>query len=321
MGRIGTGGAGHYCKMIHNGIEHGMMSAMCEAWALMKDGLGMDEDEIGHEFGRWNDSGELQGTFLVRIGAEICLTKDDKGERVVDLIEDKVVQDICGEEGTGIWSNQEAIAQHVPGPTLTAAHYLRLASADLHQRRTIVENFGERHAPQKIDVGEKKAFLENLRLAVYSACLAAYIQGMNVIDKGDQDHHFNVDYQELLQIWRAGCIIQSDYIVDTLLKPHYKNFATVEDKNPLHVPAIAQDLKKTFQPLKTVVLKAIEGDHIIPALSATLDYIKYMNNTSLPTAFQEAQLDYFGRHMYDQKGDDPTGLPNIGKHHFEWRPA
>ncbi|KXT01241.1 hypothetical protein AC578_3801 [Pseudocercospora eumusae] len=321
VGRIGTGGAGHYCKMIHNGIEHGMMSAICEAWAIMKKGLGMSEDEVGDVFNSWNAKGELQGTVLIRIGAEICKTINKDGERVLDTVEDKVVQDVCGEEGTGIWSNTEAIDQHIPGPTLTAAHYLRLASADLHQRRIIQKNFGGDYTPQKLNVQDKTAFLEDLRLATYSACLAAYIQGMNIIDAADKQKHFNVDYYQLLQIWRAGCIIQADYISSKLLMPHYKNFQTMPDKNPLYVPAVAKDLQKTFAPLKNVVLKAVEADHVVPSLSSTLDYLKYMTSTDLPTSFQEAELDYFGRHMFDVKGQDREGLPSIGKHHYEWKPA
>lgn len=176
VAKIGTGGAGHYCKMIHNGIEHGMMSAIAEAWGIMTKGLGMSLDEVGDELHRWNKSGELQGTFLVRIGAEICQTKDDKGQHVLDTVEDKVVQDFTGEEGTGIWSNTEAVNHHVPAPTLTMAHYLRLASGDLHQRRTIKQTlFGSNSndgdwPPQKLTPQDKATFLEDLRRATYLAC-------------------------------------------------------------------------------------------------------------------------------------------------------
>jgi 6-phosphogluconate dehydrogenase len=321
VARIGTGGAGHYCKMIHNGIEHGMMSAICEAWGIMKTGLGMSEDEIGDELHRWNKSGEFQGTFLVRIGAEICQTINEKGERVLDEVGDKVVQDVCGEEGTGIWSNLEAIEQHVPAGTLTAAHYLRLASADLHQRRMVKKTFGGDYPPQKLKIDDKKAFLEDIRMATYSACLSSYVQGMNVIDKADKEKHLNVDYYALLQIWRAGCIIQADYITSKLLMPHYKDSSSKSDKNPLYVPEVAADLKKTYAPLKRVILAATEGDHVIPALASSLDYLKMMTSTDLPTSFQEAQLDYFGRHMYDKKDQDEEGKPEIGKFHYEWKEA
>lgn len=320
VGKIGTGGAGHYCKMIHNGIEHGMMSVMAEAYGIMQKGLGMSLDEIGEELHRWNKEGELQGTFLVRIGAEICFTEDKEG-RVMKRVGDKVVQDWTGEEGTGIWSNLEGVEQHVPSPTLSAAHFLRIASGDLHQRRIIQKNFGGDYPPQKLDVQDKKQFLEDLRLAVFNSFLCSYVQGMNIIDKADKQKHFNVDYYQLLQIWRAGCIIQADYISSNLLMPIYKDYKSKPDKNPLFEPAVAKDLKRSFPQLKNVVMKAMEKDFVVPALSASLEYLKYQTSTELPTAFQEAQLDYFGRHMFDRWDDDAEGRPEEGKYHYEWKPA
>jgi 6-phosphogluconate dehydrogenase len=324
VAHIGTGGGGHYCKMIHNGIEHGMMSAIAEAWAIMHKGLGMDLDAVGDELHKWNKSGELEGTFLVRIGAEICHTKAPDGARVLESVGDKVVQDYCGEEGTGIWSNTEAVDHHVPAPTLTASHFMRVASADLAQRRIIEKTFENKtYPPQAIKTEDKAAFLEDLRLATYISCLASFTQGLNVIDKADKANHFNVDYAALLQIWRAGCIIQADYISEKLLQPIYKDYATKKEKNPLYEPVIAKEFSRSYDALKRVVLAATVADHPIPALANTLDYIKYQTSTDLPTAFSEAQLDYFGRHMYDLKGvkGDPEGLPDLGKHHFEWKPA
>ncbi|SMY18616.1 unnamed protein product [Zymoseptoria tritici ST99CH_1A5] len=321
VARIGTGSAGHYCKMIHNGIEHGMMSSIAEAWGIMRKGLGMSDDECGDEFERWNTSGELQGTFLIRIAADICRASDKQGQRVLDTVEDKVVQDFTGEEGTGIWSNTEAVNQHIPAPTLTTAHFLRLASGDLNQRRLAQKTFGGDYPPQNVPVEDKGAFLEDLRLATYGACLAAYVQGMNIIEHADREKHFNVDYLALLQIWRAGCIIQADHIVNNLFMPIYKSHSTKTEKNPLYEPAIAAELKRTFAPMKRVVLKAVEGDHVVPSLSATLEYLKYQTSTDLPTSMTEAQLDYFGSHMYDCKGEDQAGLPTEGKYHYEWKPA
>lgn len=334
VGRVGTGGAGHYCKMIHNGIEHGMMSAIAEAWSIMKTGLGMSLDEIGNVFEQWNSEGELKGTFLIWISRDICRAKDPKtGERVLDGVEDKVVQDYTGEEGTGVWSNTEAVDKHVPAPTLTAAHYLRIASGDRHQRATIQKTLGvgsgkpnDDHTsvfpPQKLRVNHRTVFLEDLRLAVYTACLTAYCQGMIIIDKADKEYHFNVNYAELLQIWKAGCIIQADHISNNLLQPIYSNRSEkAEETNPLYERDVAKALKRGFSHLRTVVAKSVEGDHVVPALSATLEYLKYQTSTELPTSFYEAQLDYFGKHMYDRKGDDEAGKPETGKHHYEWKPA
>ncbi|KAK5165826.1 uncharacterized protein LTR77_008749 [Saxophila tyrrhenica] len=318
VARIGTGGAGHYCKMIHNGIEHGMMSAISEAWALMARGMDMSLDDVGDEFQRWNDNGELHNTFLVSIGADICRKKNDKGNKVLPEVEDKVVQDYTGEEGTGVWSNDEAIEQHVPAPTLTAAHYLRIASGDLAQRRAIYDTLGKAHPPQKLSIQDQKAFLEDLRQAVYAASLAAYAQGLIIIDRANKSKNFNINYPNLLQIWRAGCIIRSDYINRELLLPIYKQGPFV---NPLTDPTFASELKKMYPALKRVVMKAMEADQVVPSLSASLEYLKYMTSTELPTSFYEAELDYFGAHNYDRKGEDPEGKPETGRQHFEWKPA
>ncbi|KAG9858396.1 6PGD-domain-containing protein, partial [Aureobasidium melanogenum] len=321
VGKAGTGGAGHYVKMIHNGIEHGMMSAISEAWGIMRTGLGMSEDEIGDVFEKWNNEGELQGTFLVKIGADICRTKDPKnGERVLETVEDKVVQDVTGEEGTGIWSNEEAVGEHIPAPTLSSAHFFRLASADRAQRDRAQKAFGGDFPAQKLDVKDKAGFVEDLRRATYTACLAAYVQGINIIDHKNKEVHWNINFSEVLQIWRAGCIIQADYIA-SLLEPIFAEFRNKDTMNLLFEETIANDLKKGQPALKRVVVQAVSGDHVVPAISSSLDYIKYQTGLELPTQFYEAELDYFGKHMYDKKGEDPKGAPTTGKYHFEWKRA
>ncbi|EKG12934.1 6-phosphogluconate dehydrogenase [Macrophomina phaseolina MS6] len=324
VGKAGTGGSGHYVKMIHNGIEHGMISAVSEAYDLMKKGLGMNNDEIADVFEQWNKEGELQGTFLIWISADICRAKDKSrnDEYVLDTVEDKVVQDITGEEGTGIWSNEQAVSYHIPAPTLTTAHYLRLASADRNQRIRAQETIGVEFTPRSLNLsGESKQdFLEALRRATYAAFLASYIQGINIIERADRANHWNIDYSAVLQIWAAGCIIQADHIA-SLLHPILTNHRALDTINLLFQPSAMSELKACVASLRDVVVKATTTDHVIPALSASLEYVKYQTSTNLPTSFSEAQLDYFGAHMYDRKGEEGTGAPSEGKHHFEWKPA
>ncbi|KAK5149114.1 hypothetical protein LTR04_000063 [Oleoguttula sp. CCFEE 6159] len=323
VGKAGTGGSGHYVKMIHNGIEHGMMSAVSEAWGIMVWGLDMKYEEVGDTFEKWNKDGQLQrqrGTFLIDIGANICRTKKSNGSKVLEEVEDKVVQDVTGEEGTGIWSNEEAVELHIPAPTLATAHFLRLASADRAQRSRVKDTFGGDFPPQKLEVKDKSAFLEDLRLATYAACLTAYIQRINEIEEADRMHKWNINYAHVLQIWRAGCIIQADYIAD-MLQPIFAKFETKDSMNLLFEKSVARDLEKAQPSLKKIVIKALEGNFVVPALSASLEYIKYSCSLDLPTQFYEAELDYFGKHMYDKKGDDPEGKPETGKHHFEWKAA
>ncbi|KKY14827.1 putative 6-phosphogluconate dehydrogenase [Diplodia seriata] len=325
VGKAGTGGSGHYVKMMHNGIEHGMISAVSEAYDIMKKGLGMSNDEIGTVFEQWNSEGELQGTFLIWISADICRAKDKSrnDEYVVDTVEDKVVQDITGEEGTGIWSNEQAVIHHIPAPTLTTAHYLRLASADRNQRVRAQQTIGGAFPPQPLALSggqTKQAFLEALRRATYAACLASYIQGINVIERANQANHWNIDYRAVLQIWRGGCIIQADHIA-ALLHPIFAHHRALDSINLLFQPTVMAELKECFAALRDVVVKATLADHVVPALAASLEYVKYQTSTELPTSFAEAQLDYFGAHMYDRKGEEGTGPPTEGKYHYEWKPV
>ena len=340
VGKAGTGGSGHYVKMIHNGIEHGMMSAIAEAWQLMDVGFGMSYDEIGDVFSKWNKEGPLRGTFLVSIGAEICKARDKDGKQVLRVVEDKVVQDITGEEGTGVWSNEEAIHQHIPAPTLNIAHDLRLASAYRGDRKRAKETLGTEFPPQKLSIpdGQKDKWIKDVEQATYLACLASYIQGINVIEQANRTKQFNINYKEVLQIWRAGCIIQHDYLAEKL-EPIFDRYKEKDTMNMLFEPAISSDVKDYLPSLRSIVGLAITNDHIVPALSASLEYLKYQVNTGkiilcsqsrhrlltkcpdLPTQFYEAELDFFGNHMFDKKGEKGTDDPTEGKHHFEWRPS
>ncbi|EPE30413.1 6-phosphogluconate dehydrogenase C-terminal [Glarea lozoyensis ATCC 20868] len=324
VAKIGMGGAGHYVKMIHNGIEHAMMSSISEAWTIMNKHMGMKYDEIGEVFEKWSSEGELVDTFLVKIGADICEQTDKNGHHVLADVQDKVVQDIDGSEGTGIWSNTQATSLHVPAPTLATAHFLRIVSAFRGHREHVKDTFHGSFLPSKIDFSsddEKTAFIEDLRQAVYTTCLASYVQGMSIIDAADKDNKWAIKYANIVQIWKAGCIIQSEHI-NSLLETIYTPDSKSSSHDLLYQSSIAKELKTGFESLKKVVLKGVETNAIIPSMSATLDYLKYSGNLELPTSFYEAELDYFGKHMFDSKSDDKDpGQPETGKHHFEWKPA
>lgn len=237
-------------------------------------------------------------------------------------VQDKVVQDITGEEGTGLWSNEEAITKHIPAPTLSTAHFLRIVSANRAQRDHVKRTFHGSFMPSKIDLKdekEKQEFIEDLRWAVYSACLASYVQGLSIIDAADKEYKWSINFATVVQIWRAGCIIRADHLAD-LLEVIFTSAKTTERRNLLYDSTIVEELKTGFPHLKRVVLKATEANAVIPSISATLEYLKYSGNLDLPTQFYEAELDYFGKHMYDKKSEG-DGLPEKGKHHFEWKPA
>ncbi|ETN45813.1 6-phosphogluconate dehydrogenase (decarboxylating) [Cyphellophora europaea CBS 101466] len=318
VGNVGTGGCGHYVKMIHNGIEQAMMSAVAEAFQVMNVGLGMTLDEISEAFARWNTEGELRNTFLVSIAADICKTRDESGKLVLPAIQDKVVQDTDDTEGTGIWTNIEAIRLHIPVPSIATAHFLRLASGDRAQRVHAKETSKHHETIHKIDQ-DRKEFLEDLRLALYGACVASYVQGLKIIDKADKENNWHINFLTVTQIWRAGCIIQADTITD-LMEEVYTSNGTDKERNPLFSRSFMDELNKTYLPLRRVVARCVETNAVIPSFSATLEYMKYSSNTQLPTDFYEAELDYFGKHMFDLKSD-PPGKPVTGTHHFEWKPA
>lgn len=213
---------------------------------------------------------------------------------------------------------EEATGLHVSIPTTTTAHLFRLASADAAQRGIIHRSF-ERHIETgEIRVSDKKAFIEDLRGATYAAFLLAFVQGLDLLRHLDQEQHWNLEFSSIIQIWRGGCIIQSDHISD-LLANVYAHHKRTKD-NLLTTHEVGHELKRFYPALKNVVLKAREADAVIPSLSASLAYFRYSGSIDLPTQFMEAELDYLGRHMLDLKGGGP-GKPVTGQHHYEWKPA
>ncbi|OKL61467.1 6-phosphogluconate dehydrogenase, decarboxylating [Talaromyces atroroseus] len=328
---IGPGGSGHYVKMCHNGIEGGLLSTTCEAWAIMHKGLGMSYDEIGDVFTNWSKHGELRNNFLLEIGADICHRKktaqgDGKGEGVdpaggyvLDDVLDKVVQDDDNTEGTPLWSIMETALRHVSGPTLATAHYLRIASGNRSQRVRISKKL-DIPEPKTLQVKDKKAFLETLRRAVYASFLSSYCQGLELIARASADEGWGVDLGKCIQIWRAGCIIQSEAIAD-MLQPILAQ--DVQIMNMKLIDEVSRDLHNNYDSLKEIVLRSTESDAYIPSLSASLEYVKYESSTMLPTQFMEAEMDYFGAHAYNKAGkpgEDP-GVVQKGPHHYEWKPA
>lgn len=343
VARLGVGGCGHYVKMVHNGIEHGMMTALCEVWGIMGGCLGWSHEEVAGVLERWNADPDspLRDNFLVGIGAEICRTRDpgDPARFLVDDIRDKVVQDVCEEEGTGTWTVEEAARLHVSCPSIAASHMFRVQSAYAGRREAAAKTFREASgaaaaaaavqpgvSPAQAQTAEGKLeAARRLRDATYASFLLCYIQGMHLIAAADDEHGWGLDYSDVMQLWRGGCIIQSDAIVD-MLEGVYRSSgsnhqaAVVDKHNLLAHPTIAGELGRVVSSFRELVVDAVRLDAHVPALSASLEYLKYSVSTELPTSFQEAQLDFFGNHMYDLKSEGP-GEPVVGKHHHEWRPA
>ncbi|KAH9904730.1 6-phosphogluconate dehydrogenase [Xylariomycetidae sp. FL2044] len=319
---VGPGGSGHYVKMVHNGIEQGMMGVMAEVWKLLTAGLGLEYHEVGEIFKAWDAEGPLRQCFLVNIAIRVCQAKGDDGEYVLAHVRDQVVQDVDEEEGTGTWTCEEAVHRHVPAASILASHLFRCGSADLRRRLKNKESTGGGVEPSKIDADskDKDKFVDLLHRTTYFCFLACFAQGIDLIRKKDKDSGWNLDYPAILQLWRGGCIIQADHIVDGVLAPALGREGRDPDADLLSSPEVGRELAKNFGAAKQVVLKAVAADLFVPTLAQTLEWYKYETSEDLPTQFMEAQLDYFGQHMFDRK-DDPLRGAVKGKHHFEWKPA
>jgi 6-phosphogluconate dehydrogenase len=324
---FGEAGCGHYIKMVHNGIEQGMMSAITEAYGLMRT-FGFSHEEMGKYFGQWLKTRELSKNYLIDISAKIVVYKDEKhsaGQNcspyLLDNILDNVVQDANSSEGSGVWTIRDTTARHMPSPTMVAAHYFRLTSA---QRNDRVEAAKLRHLlgtnKQMGAAVDKDKLAEDLRLAVYATMLTAFVEGFNLIVRASSDEKWNINIDEVLRIYRGGCIIQSDYITQ-LLRDVYR---THKDNGLLHnlflSKTVTEELAKGLTPLRTVVLLAVEYGQPAPALSASLNNLMSSYSDALPTNMMQAQLDYFGLHRY-ARVDEP--LPrdkelDKAKYHTEW---
>lgn len=329
---VGPAGSGHFVKMVHNGIEGGMLSTVSEAWSMLHNGLDLNYDEIGDIFAAWNEKGELRNNYLLQISSEICHVKrtpqgDYQGEGasrddgyVLDDVLDKVVQDDDNTEGTPFWSIMDAAARHISAPTLATAHFLRVASGNREERVRVAKKLHVA-SPKPIErIQDRKAFIEHLRRAVYCSFLSSFCQGLELIARASVDEGWEIDLGKCLQIWRGGCIIQSEAIAD-LLQPALTS--NVKLTNIKFIDEVARELHSNFDSLKEVVIEGTLSDQYIPAMSATLEYLKYVGGMSLPTKFMEAQMDFFGAHAYNKPGvpgEDP-GPVKKGPHHYEWRPA
>jgi 6-phosphogluconate dehydrogenase len=256
--------------------------------------------------------------FLVSIGASICRKQDDKPEYVLPKVKDKVVQDADDSEGTGTWTVQDAAELHVSIGSIAAAHFFRVASAYSRRRESTQMAYKKAIKASRFDPNDKDKLILNIKEAVSVSFLLSYCQGLHMIAKANKLHKWEIDCSKILQLWRGGCIIRSDMFMD-MFEQVYKS-DQFDDENLLSHPFTANLIAIHYEPLKNVVASAIQANAPIPSLSASLEYCKYMGSTDLPTQFMEAELDYFGAHMFELKSENEEDAQK-GKHHFEWKQA
>lgn len=296
---LGSGSAGHYVKMVHNGIEYGLMQLISESYALMKQGLGLNDDELHDVYADWN-AGELS-SFLIEITADIFKQVDDKtGKRLVDVILDQAKQ-----KGTGMWTSQDAMSLQVPTPTIDIAVSMRDLSS-VKAERTAASRVlsGPSHTLKR----DRKAFLGQLRNAFYASMIITYAQGMSQLRKASQTYNYGLDPEAVARIWRGGCIIRAALLED--IRAAYQ--ATADLPNLLVDKHLGDEVMKRQADLRAVVCAAAETGIPAPGFSVSLGYFDGYHSEWLPANLIQAQRDCFGAHTYER-------VDEKGTFHTEWK--
>ena len=296
---IGPGGAGHFVKMTHNGIEYGDMELICEAYYLMRKLLGMSAAEIAEQFKAWNE-GELS-SYLVDITAHILTVQDpETGNALVDMI-----APIAGSKGTGMWTAQEALALGVPLPTIAQAVFARDLSAKSDERTAAKERYGCEHAP--FTGSDRAAFLEAIRQALYASKICSYAQGFALLKTASERYDWNLDLGSIALLFRGGCIIRAAFL--ERIAEAYR--APQPPANLLMDDYFAGKLA-AYQPAwRQVVTTAAASGVAAPAFSASLAYFDGYRDAEGPMNLLQAQRDCFGAHTYRRTDKE-------GSFHFDW---
>jgi 6-phosphogluconate dehydrogenase len=284
---LGPGSAGHYVKMVHNGIEYGLMQLIAESYDLMKRGLGLDDDALHEVFDRWNQA-ELN-SYLIEITSEIFVRVDEQtGRHLVDVILDEAKQ-----KGTGMWTSQNAMELQVPVPTIDIAVAMRNLSAFEEERQAASLALDGPEADLKED---REALIERLHNALYAAVIVTYAQGMAQLRKASNVYAYDLNLEGVARIWRGGCIIRSALLED--IRAAYRTRPDLP--NLLLDPHLAEQVMERQQDLRAVVRTAAELGIPAPAMMVSLAYYDGYRSAWLPANLIQAQRDYFGAHTYER---------------------
>ncbi|HOZ45243.1 MAG TPA: decarboxylating NADP(+)-dependent phosphogluconate dehydrogenase [Candidatus Hydrogenedentes bacterium] len=289
---VGEGGAGHFVKMTHNGIEYGDMQLICECYQLMKYGIGLSNAEMHEVFAEWN-KGELD-SYLIEITRDILGYKDEDGNEVVDLI-----LDTAGQKGTGKWTAIAALDQGQPLTLIGEAVFARCLSAIKDERVAASNVLKGDVIPFK---GDKKAFVDDLRQALYASKIVSYTQGYQLMRSAAADYGWNLNYGGIALMWRGGCIIRSAFLGK--IKEAFDHNPELD--NLLLDPFFAEAVTKAQAAWRRVVTAAVQIGVPAPAMCAALAYFDGIRSERLPANLLQAQRDYFGAHTYERV-DKPRG--------------
>ena len=302
VAHMGAGSAGHYVKMVHNGIEYGVMQLISETYDIMKRGMGMSPGELAEIYSKWN--GEELNSYLIEITADIFHYKDEKDPKLVliDLILDRARQ-----KGTGKWTSWDAMELEVPTPNVDAAVIMRNLSGYPDERKKASEVL---HGPEHRFKGDRAGMIGHLRNACYAGMVMTYAQGFALLKAASRSYEYGLDLETVARIWRGGCIIRA-----AVLEPIRTAFSRQSDlSNLLMDEHFSREINARQKSLRTVVATAAELGVPSPGFSASLAYLDAYRSAWLPANLIQAQRDYFGAHTYERKDMPGKFL------HTDWRP-
>ena len=289
---VGDNGAGHFVKMVHNGIEYGDMQLICEAYQIMKEYLGMSYDEMHQVFKEWNE-GELD-SYLIEITRDILGFRDEDGEPMVEKI-----LDTAGQKGTGKWTGVAALDLGIPLTLIGEAVFARCLSAIKEER---VEASKILSGPMPVFEGDKAAFIEDLKNALYASKIVSYAQGYALMSEAAKEYGWELNYGGIALMWRGGCIIRSVFLGK--IKEAFDNDPGL--KNLLLDPFFKSTIESSQASWRRVIAAVVANGIPVPALTTALAYFDGYRTERLPANLLQAQRDYFGAHMYERV-DKPRG--------------
>lgn len=295
---LGFTSAGHYVKMVHNGIEYGLMELIAETYDLMKRGLGLTNDELHVVYNKWNQ-GELK-SYLIEITAQIFLQRDDKtNKRLIDMILDEAKQ-----KGTGKWTSWGAMDLQVPTPTVDAAVMMRDLSGYKVERKIAAQMI---HGPKTTFKGDRDRFISQLRNALYASMIITYTQGMALLKQASNAYGYGLNLEAVARIWRGGCIIRAA-LLENIRTSYQKQPGLV---NLLMDPHLSEEVMARQGDLREVVSIAANLGLPAPGLMVSLAYFDGYRSAWLPANLMQAQRDYFGAHTYER-------VDEMGVFHTQW---
>jgi len=296
---IGPDGAGHYVKMVHNGIEYGDMQLIAEAYYLMHNVLGLNAQQLHEVFAKWNE-GDLN-SYLIEITRDIFAKIDDQtGKPLVEIVLDK-----AGQKGTGKWTSQSALDLGISAPTIAEAVFARCISAVKDERVAAGKVLS---GPDVKYTGGKDEFIQAVHDALYASKICSYAQGFQMMAAASEEHHWSLNFGEIAMIWRGGCIIRAHFL--NRIKEAYDRDPNLA--NLMLDPFFKEIIERSQANWRKVVTTAVECGIPMPAFGSALSYYDSYRRDCLPANLIQAQRDYFGAHTYERTDNPGTFV------HSEW---